>query len=142
MTLKHPPLWTFAAILISMVLNTLPILIFSAQIFSLGTLCLGVFLILRTAWVFKEQDTPILPHNTPKHLITSGPFQWNRNPIYTGMILITLGVGAAQGSLLGVIPACVLFWVLDRYFAAPEEQLVIDTFGTDGKTFVDNVRRW
>ncbi len=125
-----------------MALNTLPFLVFSAKIFAFGGMALGVYLILWAANTFRTHQTAILPHRTPDALITSGPFQWNRNPIYTGMILITLSVGVSQGSLLGAVPAFVLYWALDTYFAGPEEQRLRDTFGEAAEDYIKSIRRW
>lgn len=142
MTLKFPPLWTLAAFVATIVLNGIPILRLSNTGFGFLGLVAGFGLILWAGLSFRGRNTPIHPGHTPKQLITTGPFTLNRNPIYTGMVLMTVGLGMAQGSLLGLIPAFVLWWALDRHFAAPEEQAVIDAFGDEGRAYVADVRRW
>ena len=142
MTLKFPPLWTLAALIAAMVLNAVPVLELGSRAFGGLVALVGFALAVWAVSSFQGRGTPIHPGHTPKALITSGPFKFTRNPIYLGMVLITLGFGLSQGSLLGILPAAVLWWALDKHFAAPEEAEVLAAFGDEGRAFVDKVRRW
>jgi protein-S-isoprenylcysteine O-methyltransferase Ste14 len=67
-------------------------------------------------------------------LVTSGPYAYVRHPIYSGLILGTLGWGLFRASLLGVGLALVLFiffdlksrqeerWLAEAYAGYPEYQ--------------------
>ncbi|KNG95672.1 hypothetical protein ATO11_01785 [Pseudaestuariivita atlantica] len=126
----------------AMVLNAVPILELGSRTFGGLVMLVGVGLALWAGMGFRTRHTPIHPGHTPTALITTGAFSINRNPIYTGMVLITLGIGLSQGSLLGILPAVALWYGLDRHFAAPEEAKLIETFGDEGRAYVEKVRRW
>lgn len=99
-------------------------------------------LVVWSAWYFFARKTTIEPHNTPKTLIVEGPFQWSRNPIYLALVMLTVSFAMANGSLLGLALAGVLWLVLDRRFAAPEEALLRQTFGPAADAYCARVRRW
>jgi protein-S-isoprenylcysteine O-methyltransferase Ste14 len=47
-------------------------------------------------------------------LVSAGPYALVRHPIYSGLIMGTLGLGLLRGSLLGIVLAVVLFLFFDR----------------------------
>jgi len=60
-------------------------------------------------------------------LVTSGVYSIVRHPIYTGLILGTLGWGLLMSSVLGVILAIVLFIFFDRK-SRREEAWLTETY--------------
>ena len=60
-------------------------------------------------------------------LVTSGVYGIVRHPIYTGLILGTLGWGLLMSSVLGVILAVVLFLFFDRK-SRREEAWLMETY--------------
>jgi protein-S-isoprenylcysteine O-methyltransferase Ste14 len=66
---------------------------------------LGAGLLL-TAWsvihFLKVKGTPV-PFNPPPTLVESGPYQYVRNPMLTGVFLLLFGIGFALGSLSLVV---------------------------------------
>ena len=57
-------------------------------------------------------------------LITTGMYSVVRHPIYTGLILGTLGLGIFRASLLGIVLAAVLFIFFDLKSRREEKWLV------------------
>ena len=92
-------------------------------------------------WFFRKK-TPIEPHHTPKTLIVEGPFHFTRNPIYLALVLLTLASALGHGSIIGLGAAAALWWVLDRRFAAPEEALLLATFGAEAQGYLARTKRW
>ena len=92
-------------------------------------------------WFFRKK-TPIEPHHTPKTLIVEGPFRVTRNPIYLALVLLTVASALGHGSVIGLGVAAVLWWVLDRRFAAPEEALLLETFGAEAQDYLSRTKRW
>ncbi|MEQ6249997.1 isoprenylcysteine carboxylmethyltransferase family protein [Sulfitobacter sp. HNIBRBA3233] len=92
-------------------------------------------------WFFRKR-TPIEPHHRPKTLIVEGPYRVSRNPIYLALIMLTLASAAGHGSIIGLVATGVLWWILDRRFAAPEEALLRDTFGREADAYIARTRRW
>nr|WP_238941631.1 isoprenylcysteine carboxylmethyltransferase family protein [Jannaschia sp. Os4] len=99
-------------------------------------------LIAWAALPFLRLRTPIEPHHRPTALITGGPYAFTRNPIYLGLMGLALGYALWLGPLAATLPVAALAYVLDRRFAAPEEALLIDAFGAEGRAYVDRVGRW
>ncbi len=117
---------------------------------SLGFLTVVAWIMLAAAlgviawaalWFFRKK-TPIEPHHTPKTLIVEGPFRLTRNPIYLALVLLTLASAVGHGSIIGLGAAAALWWVLDRRFAAPEEALLLATFGTEAQGYLARTKRW
>ena len=54
-------------------------------------IALGVMIAIWAAISFRRQRTTIIPHQTPTSLITEGPFQFSRNPIYLADLLVLIG---------------------------------------------------
>lgn len=141
--LDLPPVWTILAIVLTVVIGKFgPEFGYKSQIGSAVLILGGIALGIWTALTFRKGQTSIHPGHTPDALLTSGPFKFSRNPIYTGMMLITIGIALFYGGFLGFLPALGLFFILDRKFARPEEALLIKTFGQDAKDYVAAVRRW
>jgi len=129
--LDLPPVWTILAILLTVIIAKItPDWGYRSQVGSAFLVIGGIALGIWTALTFRKGQTTIHPGHTPSALLTSGPFKFSRNPIYTGMMLITIGI------------ALYLFFILDRKFARPEEATLIETFGQTGKDYVEAVRRW
>ena len=61
-------------------------------------------------------------------LITRGPYEWVRHPIYTGILLALLGTAVTLGTVLNLVEVPVValaFWLKMR----PEERFMLETFG-------------
>ncbi|MEP1537824.1 MAG: isoprenylcysteine carboxylmethyltransferase family protein [Paracoccaceae bacterium] len=99
-------------------------------------------IIIWSAIWFWVKKTPIEPHHTPKTLIVEGPYRLSRNPIYLALVLLTVSSAISNGSVIGGISAVVLWFILDRRFAAKEEQLLMDTFGDNSKAYLEQTSRW
>lgn len=140
-----PPFWTTGAIaLILLCARVFPALTISGapRLSAYALIIAGAALAIWAVVTFRRHQTTIHPGHTPSKLLTTGPFKFSRNPIYTGMMLVTLGIALYLGNILGGVVALGLFFVLDRKFARPEEALLIETFGQEAETYVEAVRRW
>lgn len=72
-------------------------------------------------------------------LVTSGPYQWVRHPIYSGLLLMALGVAVWRGrysGFWGLAVLLLLFWIKAR----AEEQLMIQTFGDAYRSYKARVK--
>lgn len=102
----------------------------------------GVGLIGWSAIWFFRKKTTIEPHRRPKTLIVEGPYRVSRNPIYLAFVLLTVASAFGQGSLVGLGMAVILWRVLDRRFADPEEALLLQVFGAEAEAYLARTRRW
>ena len=63
-------------------------------------------------------------------LIRSGPYRWVRHPIYSGLILATIGTAANIGQVRGLI-AVALLYIAFIVRTSVEERFMVSTFGDE-----------
>lgn len=90
----------------------------------------------------KGNQTPVEFDQTPLRLVTDGPFQFSRNPIYLGGVLVLLGVAIFFGSLVTFVFPVLLFLILDLIYIPVEEQEMEAVFGTEYVEYKQTVRKW
>jgi protein-S-isoprenylcysteine O-methyltransferase Ste14 len=147
--LKVPPvaLGAIAAGLIWFASSVLPAFDFplpgnfavAASLALIGTLaCLASVVSFRRA---KTTVNPVKPDFTSS-LVVSGIYQYTRNPMYLGFLLILLGWAAflSNGLALLVLPAFVLW--MNHFQISPEERVLASIFADEYATYHATVRRW
>ena len=72
-------------------------------------------------------------------LITSGPYNVVRNPIYTGMFGMLLATGLAISHWIGLLIAIVVFAVGTAIRVRSEEKLLRETFGEEFEAYARKV---
>lgn len=94
------------------------------------------------AMTMRRAQTPLNPTQPVKQLVTSGPFQYSRNPLYAGMTLIYLGITnlVNSGWPLLFLPAILL--TMRRRVIGREEQYLERKFGNEYLEYKQGVRRW
>jgi protein-S-isoprenylcysteine O-methyltransferase Ste14 len=91
---------------------------------------------------FKSRGTPVRPGSEPTQLILSGPYRITRNPMYLGVLLISIGCFFAVESLWFVVPPILFFCVINFRLIPFEEQLMKEHFGAEYEAYRQRVRRW
>ena len=78
-----------------------------------------------------RQGTTVVPHHAVSRLVTAGPFQFTRNPMYTGHVVVVLGAALRTGSgwPLLIVPLCMQ--ATTRLVILPEEEYLTRRFGED-----------
>ena len=102
----------------------------------------GIGLIGWSLYLFNEYQTTYMPRETADALVMDGPYLVSRNPMYLGMVLITLGIGVIMGPLIAYIPAFVLAVYLDRNFIAAEEAALRERFGNEADKYIEDTAKW
>ena len=141
-----PPAYLFAS-LASMVLLSLFIPLYALIPYpwnatGLLPLALGVALNASTDNVLKKHDTTVKPFEVSTTLITTGVFNFSRNPMYLGMVLILIGAALLLGTLSPLITIPLFAITMDRIFIFAEEKMLEKRFGDEWKQYKTNVRRW
>jgi protein-S-isoprenylcysteine O-methyltransferase Ste14 len=90
----------------------------------------------------RRAQTQVNPYKPSTAVVTSGPYQRSRNPIYLSMTLLYLGLAlllGALGPLLLLLPvlAVMQFGVIVR-----EERYLDRKFGEAYRSYSARVRRW
>ncbi len=79
---------------------------------------------------------------TPPYLLTTGPFQYTRNPMYLGGSLIWLGWTLFYGSFI-ILAALLLFVALISLLLVPwEERPLEKRFSEEYVHYGSSVARW
>ena len=78
------------------------------------------------------------------YLIVSGPFAYVRNPLYVGNILLYTGFGVMSLALFPYlqIVAIFFFWLQYYLIVKEEESFLIEKFGEEFKSYLQNVPRF
>lgn len=124
-----PPLGIHGAIL-----NVIAIVVFG----------LGTLFPVAGVVAFRQAQTTVDPR-TPEAssaLVSSGVYQYSRNPMYVGFAFWLLAWAIFLGSgwaLLGVV-GFVLY--MNRFQIAPEERALRELFGDTFRDYEQRVRRW
>lgn len=109
-----------------------------------GAVSLGVGIMGVAAWRFRKAQTTLSPNriDQAEHLVMTGLFEYSRNPMYLGMVLMTLGFSFVWSSLVGVVLALVFGWYLDRFQIRPEEKALGQRFGPTFDQYKKQTHRW
>src|SRR3974390_1769268 len=98
-----PPIWTLIYILAAAVISWS---LSWPRLFNLLNVPLGIALValalLTMVWaivVFRREGTEINPTSpTNRTLVTNGPYRFTRNPMYLGLVIVTLGIAVWVGA--------------------------------------------
>ena len=104
---------------------------------------IGSLVVLSSFWnfTFKGHGTPV-PTDPPKELVITGPYQYIRNPIYVGVMLIFLGHFLWFGYWSLLIYALLAFIGVHAFVVLYEEPTLKRKFGTAYENYLKEVPRW
>lgn len=141
-----PPVWVLLTLLASVALHRwLPLWqLVRARWTYVGAvlIVLGVVLGGPAVLAFRRAQTPLVPFERSTALVTSGPFRFTRNPMYSGMVLMLLGVATLLGSLGAYLPIPLFVWIIQKNFIEGEERFLTELFGEQYLAYQRRVRRW
>jgi protein-S-isoprenylcysteine O-methyltransferase Ste14 len=91
---------------------------------------------------FSRAGTPVPTNQPTRALVTSGIHGWTRNPIYLGMFLVYIGIGASARSPWTLILILPLAITIRDGVVAREEEYLERRFGDAYRHYKARVRRW
>ncbi len=89
----------------------------------------------------KTSPNPFNPNSASK-LVTTGMYQYTRNPMYVGLALLLTGWAVFLGSLSPFLLIPLFIVVLNVQQIIPEEQVLETKFGDNYLDYKQSVRRW
>ena len=75
-------------------------------------------------------------------LVTSGVYQYSRNPMYVGLVLILLGWAFYLSHFLAFVLLPIFILYTTRFQIQPEERMMAQKFGKIYQDYLNKVRRW
>ena len=115
---------------------------------TIGQIAGGVLLITGFAirvWatsLFYERHMAVIKLAPQKHLITTGPYRFSRNPLYLGgNVFVFLGAALFLGSPAGIVLTGMNIIAVDFMIRREERQLCM-SFGEEWVSYRNRVRRW
>ena len=109
-----------------------------------GAACIvvAVFIMHATMRALRRAATSTNPLDEPSELLTTGPFNFSRNPLYLAYILAVLGCALVSGSWLALLCPVVYFGVLNWLIIPIEEHAIHHVFDERYEWYCRRVRRW
>jgi len=92
-------------------------------------------------FVRKGNGTPV-PLDPPRELVVSGLYQYVRNPMYVGVLLIQVGNVLWFGTLAQAVYWFFLFIGFNLFIRANEEPSLRKTFGEAYQVYYQSMPRW
>jgi protein-S-isoprenylcysteine O-methyltransferase Ste14 len=142
-----PPLWALVYVLLALAISwqldwpkmpgfPLPLL---------GIVLVSVAWIL-PVWaiiLFRREGTEVMPTSpTNRKLITIGPYRFTRNPMYLGLVIVTLGIAVWVGAWPMLLAPVAVFVTANWIHIPYEEAKMSRQFGAAYDGYVGRVRRW
>ena len=81
------------------------------------------------------------PTDPPRVFVVTGPYRWLRNPMYSGNVLLAVGVGFLLSSFLYLLYIAVLFTLTHWYVVRVEEPRLRLRFGSSYKAYCASTPR-
>ncbi|HEX3430129.1 MAG TPA: isoprenylcysteine carboxylmethyltransferase family protein [Rhizomicrobium sp.] len=103
----------------------------------------GVSLSFAAALLFRRENTEMQPTSeTNRTLVIRGPYRLTRNPMYLGLVLVSLGIAFCVGSLPMFAVPVLIFATTNRVHIPFEEAKMRRQFGDAYNRYTAGTRRW
>ena len=108
--------------------------------------CAGDGRVILPVWaiiLFRREGTEVNPTSpVNRTLVTSGPYRFTRNPMYLGLVIVTLGIAVWVGAWPMFIAPIAVFATANWVHIPFEEAKMRRQFGATYDGYVGRVRRW
>ena len=97
------------------------------------------------AWgmiTFRRAHTAIVPLHPASRIVTNGPYRFTRNPMYTGLTLVYLGISLYMNSVWPLLALPIVLALLIRLVVRREEAYLRSAFPDEYVAYQSRVRRW
>jgi protein-S-isoprenylcysteine O-methyltransferase Ste14 len=142
-----PPIWALvyvlAAAAISWVFGWSKVPGFPFVSLGISLIAISWILPVWAIVLFRREGTEVEPTSaTNRKLITRGPYQLTRNPMYVGLVVLTLGIAIWVGAWPMFGAPIALFATANWVHIPFEEAKMRRQFGAVYDNYVARVRRW
>ncbi|MGR6858860.1 methyltransferase family protein [Aliivibrio salmonicida] len=93
---------------------------------------------------FREAKTTVNPlkPESSSSLVSSGIYQYTRNPMYLGLLLALLSSVVYTQHPLGLVSVLGFVLYINRFQIEPEEKMLVTLFGDEFVEYTNRVKRW
>jgi protein-S-isoprenylcysteine O-methyltransferase Ste14 len=142
-----PPIWALVYVLIAAAISGA---LGWPKLPGLPLVPLGIALVA-IAWIppvwavvlFRRAGTEVNPTSPANRtLVTSGPYRFTRNPMYLGLVIVTLGIAVWIGAWPMVMAPIAVFATANWVHIPFEEAKMRRQFAATYDGYVRRVRRW
>lgn len=102
----------------------------------------GLLLMVLAVLEMRRHRTTVIPHMKAASLVTSGIFNYSRNPIYLGDAMILAGLALRWDAVLALVFVPVFMLIIEKRFILAEERMLRQTFTADFGRYYATTRRW
>lgn len=102
----------------------------------------GLSLVLWIVSIFAKHNTSIPYKVRPTALVSEGPFQKTRNPMYVGGLIMLFGLALMVGTWPFFIVPVLMYLILNAYHVPWEEQVMVEIFRDEYIQYYQRVPRW
>ena len=114
-----------------------------------GSLCLLVLILGLACAIpsfklfarYKTTISPLKPSDATA-LVTEGMYRYSRNPMYLGLLLLTIASTIWFGTWFGIIINILFIFLINFLQIIPEEEALLEIFGEEYEEYKKKVRRW
>jgi protein-S-isoprenylcysteine O-methyltransferase Ste14 len=142
-----PPIWTLIYVLIAVGISwwlgwpKVP----GLPVVALGIAAVigGLILTVWAIFFFRREGTEVSPTSpTNRKLVVAGPYRFTRNPMYLGLVILTLGIAIWVDALPMFSVPFAVFATANLVHIPFEEAKMRRQFGQTYDDYVARVRRW
>ena len=142
-----PPAWAFLYLIIASTVSWFYPwrALLDLRIVRLGValVAIGIAISIWAFWLFRCEGTEIDPTSeTKKSLVVRGPFRFTRNPMYLGLVILTLGIAFWVGALPMFAVPLLVFATANWAHIPFEEVKMRRQFGAAFDDYMRQVGRW
>lgn len=144
--IARPPLLYAAALIIALLIDLiLPLPIFGDTIGRWCGLLIAVLGAGIGAWgtySLISAGTNVNPTLPTTAIVTSGPYQFSRNPLYLALTLIFIGLTLTMNTWWGILVLIPLVLIMHNAVVLREERYLEEKFGESYRHYRSTVRRY
>jgi len=112
------------------------------KILGIVFIVIALFFLVRSLSQFLKTKNTLMTIRPASSLQTSGIYRITRNPMYTGLAIIYLGITCFVGNWWNIILFPILILIVQEYIIRHEERYLERGFGQEYLNYKYKVRRW
>ena len=114
----------------------------SLRIFGFALTVIGFLFGIGALVAFRKARTTLDPRGSATALVEKGVYQFTRNPIYLGFLLMVIGLPLNSGLYWGILMAPFFVVTINRLVIEKEEAYLENKFKDQYTSYKSRVRRW